>query len=394
MIYFVAKNIGLFGGAAVVAMDVADSFVQSGIDFKAVCSMYKVPEDKGERLSAVERLKMPYVPEKKDYPYSVNGRLRYYLKSLQNYLDRRALKAQLRKNPPRLMIFNGYKPSTMALINEYSNLCKTIHIVHVSPNYVESFEDFISLKELLDVYGEADALVFVSDECRKAWLEYDAIDERNAYYIPNCAKEEEAKDYLDRSKIDTRIKLGLKTESFYLVNVAGIKKRKGQDILIEAAPELKKIAPNLEILMVGLGGGSFISELEKRIDHHNMDFIHFLGHKTNAMEYVYASDLFVLPSRAEAFPLAILEAMILETPVIGSDVDGVPEMIIPDQTGLLFESENAGDLVQKFEKMYRNPKMRQEFAKNASKKYWSDFSKEQFTNRYLNLINKCDQVKN
>jgi glycosyltransferase involved in cell wall biosynthesis len=387
MIYFVAKNIGLFGGAAVVAMDVADSFVHSGINFKAICSMYKVPEDKGERLAAVERLKMPYVPEKNDYPSSVSGRLRYYLKDLQNHIDWWALNAQLRKNPPKLMIFNGYKPSTMAVINEYSTLCKTIHIVHVSPNYVDTFEDFISLNELLEVYGEADALIFVSDECRKAWMKYDVIDERHAHYIPNCAKEEEAKGYLNHSKADTRKKLGLKADSFYLVNVAGIKKRKGQDLLIEAAPELKKIAPNIEILIIGSGEGSYFSELERNIDQHKIDFIHFLGHRINAMEYVYASDLFVLPSRAEAFPLAILEAMILKTPVIGSNVDGVPEMIIPDQTGLLFESENVGDLVRTFEKMYRNPRMRQEFAKNASEKYWSDFSKGQFTYRYLNLIN-------
>lgn len=388
MIYFVAKNIGLYGGAAVVAMDVADSFVQSGIEFKAICSMYKVPDHKDARLSAIERLKMPYVPGKNDYPSTVKGRLRYYLKSLQTQIDQRSLRAQLRKNPPELMIFNGYKPSTMAVINEYSTLCKTMHIVHVSPNYVDTFEDFISLNELLDVYRQADALIFVSDECRKAWLEYDVIDEQNAYYIPNCAKEEEAKGYLDRSKADTRNKLKLEADSFYLVNVAGIKKRKGQDVLIEAAPELKKIAPNLEILLVGSGAGTYISELERKIDQHKMGFIHFLGHKTNAMEYVYASDLFVLPSRAEAFPLAILEAMILKTPVIGSNVDGVPEMVIPGQTGLLFESENTGDLIQKFQKMYDNPDIRKQYAENALQKYWSDFSKEQFTNRYFNLINK------
>lgn len=388
MIYFVAKNLGLYGGAAVVAMDVVDSFIQSGIEFKAICSMYKVPEDKDARLSAMERLKMPYVPEKIEYPSTVKGRLKYYLKSLQTQIDRRSLRAKLRKHPPKLMIFNGYKPSTMAVINEYSNRCKTIHIVHVSPNYVDTFEDFISLNELLKVYGQADALIFVSDECRKAWLEYDVIDEQNAHYIPNCAKEEEAKNYLTRTKADTRKKLNLKADSFYLVNVAGIKKRKGQDVLIEAAPELKKIAPNLEILLVGSGGGSYVTELERKIDQHKMDFIHFLGHKTNAMEYVYASDLFVLPSRAEAFPLAILEAMILETPVIGSNVDGVPEMVIPDRTGLLYESENVEDLVQKFQKMYRNPDIRNQYAENAVQKYWSDFSKEQFTNRYFNLINK------
>jgi glycosyltransferase involved in cell wall biosynthesis len=101
---------------------------------------------------------------------------------------------------------------------------------------------------------------------------------------------------------------------------------------------------------------------------------------------VYASDLFVLPSRAEAFPLVLLEAMILKTPMIGSNVDGVPEMIKDGTTGYLFESENKADLVRAFEKMYHSKEDRNQYAEQASKKYWDNFSKEQFTRRYASLI--------
>lgn len=388
MIYFVAKNIGLYGGAAVVAMDVVDSMIRSNIEFRAICLQYKVPDERAEILSSMKQFKMPYVPEKGDYTATSTGKVKYHLKSAQGVFDRKILDSKIRANPPELMIFNGYRPSTMAVIKRYSSKCKTVHIVHVSPNYVDKFEDFISLDELLDVYEKADSLIFVSDECRKSWLEYDAIEEHKVHYIPNCAKEDEAKRYLSRSKGDARKRLGLNPDSFYLINVASVSLRKGQDLLIEAAPELKKIAPNLKILFVGSRGGEYVSELEAKVKEKDLNYVHFMGRKSNAMEYIYASDLFVLPSRAEAFPLVILEAMILQTPVIGSNVDGIPEMVIPDETGLLFESENSRDLVQKFELMYKNPEEREKYAENASKKYWSDFSKEQFTKRYAGLIEK------
>jgi len=386
MIYFVAKNIGLYGGAAVVAMDVIDSLVESGIEFETICMEYKVPEERDGRLSSLKRRKMAYVPEKDDYSATGAGSIRFLLKRAQNTVENLALTLHLYRNPPELMIFNGYRPSTMAVIDRYSGVCKTVHIVHVSPNYLENFEDFISLDELIDVYKKADSLVFVSDECRKAWLEYNVIDEDNAFYIPNCAKEDEANSYLQHTKAETREKLGLNPESFYLVNVASVKERKGQDLIIDAASELKKIAPNLEILIVGPGGGKFIADLKKTVSEEKLDFIQFLGHQSNAMEYVYASDLFVLPSRAEAFPLVLLEAMILKTPMIGSNVDGVPEMIKDGKTGFLFESDNTADLVQAFEKMYRSKEDRNQYAEQASKKYWDNFSKEQFTRRYASLI--------
>ena len=388
MIYFVAKNIGLYAGAAVVAMDVIDSLMESNIEFEVICMEYNIPKERGRRLSSIKRLKMAYIPEKGDYSANDVGNIRYLLKRTQGMVENIVLTLHLYRNPPELMIFNGYRPSTMSVIDRYSGKCKTVHIVHVSPNYVENFEDFISLDELINVYKKADSLVFVSDECRKAWLGYDVTDEGNAFYIPNCAKEDEAKSYLQYSKEGTRKKLGLNPDSFYLVNVASVKERKGQDLIVEAASEFKKFAPNLEILIVGTGGGKYIEDMKKRISKEKLDFIHFLGHKSNAMEYVYASDLFVLPSRAEAFPLVLLEAMILKTPMIGSNVDGVPEMIKEGKTGLLFECDNTAELIQAFENMYRSKKDRELYAEQASELYWNEFSKEQFTKRYSNLAQR------
>jgi len=386
MIYFVAKNIGLYGGAAVVAMDVAESLIQSDTKVELICSQYKVPEERAKTLSRLKRLKMPFLPDREKYKKARFGSIRYLLKRTQYLYDRRRLESELKRKPPELMIFNGYRPSTKKIIDYYSGRCKTAQIVHVSPTFVEEFEDFITVEELLETFKKSDALVFVSDECRKEWLKYPELENITSYYIPNCAKEDAAKQYLGKTKTETREKLELDQTNFYLISVASVQPRKGQDLLIDAAPELKKIAPNLEILIIGGRGGEFSSKLEEKARQGGLDFVKFMGRKPNAMEYIYASDTFILTSRAEAFPLVLLESMILKTPMIGSNVDGVPEMIKHDKTGLLFESENTDELVQMFKKMYSSRETREQYAAQASDMYWKEFSKEQFTMRYADLI--------
>ena len=78
--------------------------------------------------------------------------------------------------------------------------------------------------------------------------------------------------------------------------------------------------------------------------------VEFAGHIRNmdrsALMYA-AADLFLCPSRADNLPNTVLEAMASGTPVIGSDVGGIPDMVRPGETGWLHENDNADSLAQK-----------------------------------------------
>ena len=74
----------------------------------------------------------------------------------------------------------------------------------------------------------------------------------------------------------------------------------------------------------------------------------FLGERSDVPALLAASDLFVLPSRSEACPNGVLEAMAAGLPIVASRVGGIPELVESDATGMLVDaaigrSDGGGD---------------------------------------------------
>ena len=74
------------------------------------------------------------------------------------------------------------------------------------------------------------------------------------------------------------------------------------------------------------------------------DRIHFENHRQDVGAVLSTADIFVLPSRSDARPRSIIEAMSLGLPVVATDVGGIPSLVLHEQTGLLVPAEDAGAL--------------------------------------------------
>ena len=96
-------------------------------------------------------------------------------------------------------------------------------------------------------------------------------------------------------------------------------------------------------------------------------------------------DLFA-PLLGEVMPLSILEAMALKTPVLASNVGGIPEMIEDGISGSLFDLENPTDFVKKFLVLKKNPELRKELADQAYKRYYSSFSRMTHAKRWKSTL--------
>ncbi|MEM2002512.1 MAG: glycosyltransferase family 4 protein [Thermofilaceae archaeon] len=146
-----------------------------------------------------------------------------------------------------------------------------------------------------------------------------------------------------------------KTGQFNLITVASLYKRyKGVDVLIDAVAQCVKEGLNLRLVVVG--GGKYQKSFEaqsisKGLERH----IHFVGQVPAGepvRRYLDEADLFVLASRAEGLPRAMLEAMARGLPCIGTTVGGIPELLPPED---LVPPNDAKALADKIAEILNDP---------------------------------------
>jgi glycosyltransferase involved in cell wall biosynthesis len=146
---------------------------------------------------------------------------------------------------------------------------------------------------------------------------------------------------------------------------------KAPDVLIDAVHLCREQDLDLELTFAGEGGCQKM--LEERVKQHGLlTRVHFAGHvagREALMTMLDESDLFILPSRAEGLPRAMIEAMARALPCIGSTVDGIPELldaedlVPPDDARALADKilEVAGDPARRTRMSERNLKRAYDF---------------------------------
>ncbi len=173
--------------------------------------------------------------------------------------------------------------------------------------------------------------------------------------------------------------------------VGSFEERKGQAVLLKALSLAKKNLPNIHLLLVGDGvDKSKLKKLVKEMDlTQNVSIFPFTKQPELVFERV---DMTILPSIAkEGLPNVLLESMSMGTPVIASDLGGIPEVIIDGETGILVPPTDASRLRDAIFHLWQNPAHRQEMSINALHFMQSNFDKKRQFARFLKFFN---QVKN
>lgn len=157
-----------------------------------------------------------------------------------------------------------------------------------------------------------------------------------------------------------------KFDSFTILTPGRFVPIKGHKYLLEAIKLINERNLNLNFLIIGDGPlKDSIKKETERIS--NINILDALPH--NELMILYKNvDLIVIPSIHEAFGLVVGEAMIMETPIIATKVDGIIEIIENRKEGLLVEPANPKELADAIEKMYNNKELRDDFVLNAKEK--------------------------
>lgn len=167
--------------------------------------------------------------------------------------------------------------------------------------------------------------------------------------------------------------------------------RKGMDLLASALRSLGERTALSGTELVTFGHhedpGSFPGGLPCPV--HSMGYIY----DDRLLSTVYSScDMFVSPVREEAFGLTLLESMASGTPVIGYNVGGISDMMIPHDTGLLAKPGDIRDLSDKMEFLITRPADCKAMGENARELVEKEFTIGEQVKRYAALIDKTTRL--
>ncbi|MCD6514107.1 MAG: glycosyltransferase family 4 protein [Candidatus Odinarchaeota archaeon] len=229
------------------------------------------------------------------------------------------------------------------------------------------------MKPIKEYYTHVNKIIAVSNAVKDFMLLlYD--DEEKITVIPNGINTKEYYPFIKRKEL-FRDELNLNHDEINFLFVGRLVLRKGLHILIEGFKILLKELPNVRLFIIGDGYLKYwLLQIISQNDLKNK--VNYLG-KLNDEEkkkYLVASDVLVVPSiDAEAFGIVTLEGFATATPVIGTRVGGLSEIIEHGRNGILVDPSNPYSLATAMYHLAIDDKLRKRLGKNglqdAKKKY-------------------------
>jgi len=177
--------------------------------------------------------------------------------------------------------------------------------------------------------------------------------------------------------------------TFTIISVTGLIKIKGIFHLLEACKELYK--ENLKFKCIIIGEGEDYLSYKNYIKSNNLiDVVELGGSKPpeTIKGYLKNSSIFVLPSLSEGIPVAVMEAMAMEIPIIGTAITGLSEIIENGKNGYLVDSENSQQLAKKIKHLYHHPEIRKKFQNNCRRVIEEKFNLKKNVTKFEQLITK------
>jgi glycosyltransferase involved in cell wall biosynthesis len=169
------------------------------------------------------------------------------------------------------------------------------------------------------------------------------------------------------SRDEARRMLGVEPGEVLAGTVANLRPPKEYPVLLRAARDVA--ARNLPVRFIAVGRGEEEAELLRL--HRELglgDRFRFLGYRDDAVHVLAGCDLFVLPSRYEGIPVAVLEALTMGLPVVATPVGTVPDVVTDGVEGRLVAPGDPAGLASAIEEVAGDPARRRAMAEAAFRK--------------------------
>ena len=218
---------------------------------------------------------------------------------------------------------------------------------------------------------------------------YIAVSEANARYLVEekglpAAKVHVIRNGCDLTKYSPEWKappslkdsLGFAPHDPVIVALGRLEPQKGHRFLLEAHARVVREIPQARVVCVGTG--ALAQELREQAQRLQIaDSVRFVGFQSNVADWLALADVSVLPSLFEGLPLAAIETLAAQRPMVATAVDGTAEVVINERTGLTVPPENVPALADGIIRLLRQPELAQRLARAGRQWVLEHFDQEQ-----------------
>jgi glycosyltransferase involved in cell wall biosynthesis len=255
---------------------------------------------------------------------------------------------------------------------------------------------FVEKKDYLHrrLYRYVTKAVAISTAIKDNILETTPLEADRIVLIPNGVDTEKFNPESVSGK-GVREEFNIRQDELLIGMMARFSPGKGHEEFLEGASQLNRENTNLRFMIIGeasRGEDEYAERIKAYSKKLKLNNIIFTGYRSDVPELLAALDIFVFPSHAESFGMALIEAMSMQKPSVCSASEGVLDIAVDGQTSLLFEKKNAGDLALKVKSLIDDPEKRKTFARAARHRVVENFYIESVTDRitevYRDLANE------
>lgn len=192
--------------------------------------------------------------------------------------------------------------------------------------------------------------------------------------------------YRKTDSIHLRKEYGIASDEKILIHVSNFRHVKRVPDVVKVFAKIKE---NIKAKLLLVGDGPEMTIICKLVNDLNLrEHVLFLGKQDNLEELYSISDLMLLLSEKESFGLVALEAMACGVPCIGTNIGGIPEVIIDHENGFICELGDVDNIADKALSLLLDEKLHQEFSKNAMNSVHERFMSNKIVDQYENIYYK------
>jgi glycosyltransferase involved in cell wall biosynthesis len=226
-----------------------------------------------------------------------------------------------------------------------------------------------------------DAFIVISHEIDEELSALHVPSEKRVF-LPNGVDTVRCTPVSEDRKQKLRAGLSLPPQAKVVMYAGRLVPEKRVDHLLRIWPDVRTHFPTAQLLVLGEG-----SE-QQRLREMRVEGVQFTGQVQDAVPYLQAADLFVLPSSTEGLSNSMLEAMSCGLPVLATAVGGAPDVIRHGESGWLIPPEDVPALRQGLETLLAEDALRFKLGSHARERILSDFSLDSVAGRLAGLYQK------